>query len=132
MKLKVTKTQKEPTQLIAPVEDAQVNARRIATVELPETPSKIESESLPIQKIVGQKGEVNVSFGLTIGLPRKFEFARVDVGCRVPCGEGQMDAAYEKAREWAMEKIKIEVAAIREMEKEKAGADTDVVKDPVL
>lgn len=108
----------------------EVNARRITTTGIgKEKPPTVQSETVATKEVVGPVGEVSISYGLTIGLPRKFEFARIDVSLRVPFGEGGRDAAYDEARQWAQEKMLMEVNAVRKME---AGGGSDSDSDPAL
>lgn len=96
---------------------AVVNPKRITTRSIgKENPPETQSEVLPAREVGIPYGEVNVAYGLTIGLARKFEFARIDVGVRVPCTNDNREASYEEARKWAQEKIKLEVQAVRESE----------------
>lgn len=106
------------------------NARRVTTTGIgKEKPPVIHSETVATKEIVGSVGEVSIAYGLTIGLARKFEFARIDVSVRVPFGEGGRDAAYEEARQWAQEKMQMEVSAVRKME---SGTGSESETDPAL
>jgi hypothetical protein len=49
---------------------------------------------------------VKVSGGITTPTEREFEFIRFDVGAEVPCHPKDMDACFDNAKAWVVQRIK--------------------------
>ena len=102
------------------VTEEQVAVGTIETsVELPGEDTELNSEIVYELKGNGPFGEMSTRFGITIGLPRKFEFARIDIESRLPHmpTEAGREEAYKLCREFALGKLRMEIEKIRAMEK---------------
>lgn len=99
---------------------------RVTSVDIDKEPVKKESETVgePVD-VPEAHGEVEVSLGMTIGLPRKYEFARIDVSSRMPHepNEKAREKAFQDAMKFCGEKMNAEIVRIRDMEKKKQDVD---------
>jgi len=75
-------------------------------------PEEVSEEILEVRQYVVEPARVDLNLGLTINLGN-FESARVDVGVSLPCYSEEVDATYERAKEWAGARLQHEAQAVR-------------------
>lgn len=70
-------------------------------------------ETLAVHRFATDAAKIEVSLGLTLNLGN-YESARLSVGMTVPCYKEESDDAFNWAKEWISERLKVEVQNIRD------------------
>jgi hypothetical protein len=71
-------------------------------------------ETIEVKGFAVPPAQVELGYGLTLNIGN-YESARVDVKVSVPCYREEADAAYEWAKQWAEERVRQAVSAVRKL-----------------
>lgn len=72
-----------------------------------------EEETIAIHRFATDATKIEVSLGLTLNLGN-YESAKLSVGMTVPCYKEESDDAFEWAKNWIADRLKVEVKNIRD------------------
>jgi hypothetical protein len=91
------------------------NAKGIVRQQLGKKDAPEETETISVRTVVSDRplAVVKMALGMTISLPRKFEFARLDVGLDLPCEPEKKDEAFKEAEAWCVERTKKQIGKVR-------------------
>jgi hypothetical protein len=74
---------------------------------------QVTEETLAVHRFATEPAKIEVSLGLTLNLGN-YESARLSVGMTVPCYKEESDDAFNWAKDWISERLKVEVKNIRD------------------
>lgn len=96
--------------------------RSIDRVGGEQTSLETDSDIIAVHQFVTAPAEVGATLGLTLSLGN-YEFARIDVSCRVPCYKEEVSEAYDFAFNFAETRLQSEVAEFRRQQKKNTNKD---------
>lgn len=71
-----------------------------------------DEQSISVHKFITEPAEIGLTKGITLNLGN-YEFARIDVTCKVPSYIEEVESAYEFANTFVEQKIEFEIKRIR-------------------
>lgn len=66
---------------------------------------------------------VRVAMGLTLALPKRFEFVRIDVGLTMPCYREEVDEIYPQVYSWVADRLFQERDEVRALASKGSGEE---------
>lgn len=74
---------------------------------------QVKNEQFGTVPVAGTPAMISFEAGLTLNLGN-YESAKVTVGLKLPCDPRDLDAAYEKGKQWVAHRLQSEVEDIRQ------------------